>query len=73
MPILLRLIYKNKKGKILENIGPENLYLPKVNSGKGLREKVVLDALEPELEEYDWSHIGEQEVTVEWLVISLAN
>ena len=65
MPILLKLTYRDINGKVLNEVGPEELYLPKLNSLAGVNSKVVLDLLEEELEEYNWSRL--EDVKVEWV------
>ena len=64
MPILLKMTYKDTRGKVLNEIGPKELYLPKVNSLNKVNSKVVFDALEDRLEDYNWT--GHDDIRVEW-------
>ena len=68
MPILLKLTYKNKQGKIVHEVGPGELYLPKVKSLERVNNKIILDALENELEGYNWA--GQEDINVEWVVLA---
>ena len=68
MPVLLKITYTDGKGKILRRMGPEELYIPDINSSENVNGKAVLNALEYELEEYDWSE--HEIIDVRWIVIS---
>ncbi len=68
MPFLIRVKYLDKTGKVLENIGPKELYITKVNSLESITSELILNTLEEDIEDYDWS--GSSEIFVEWQVIT---
>ena len=68
MPLLLKMIYKDLSGNVLNDVGPEELYIPDVHSPEEITFKTIADILEHELEDYAWS--GLDVVSLDWEVIS---